>query len=495
MRTLETLLLLANLLAMLVLAVPLHGAMRWLRLAAPAALLVAVAQVVAQGPRWQLVPAYVLAGLFFVVWLLNFGNAGAPTARKGLRRFAPAAGIGLGLLGLVVSIALPLVLPVFRFAPPGGPYAIGTLSYHWVDTGRREIFATSPQARRELVVQVWYPAKEGGSAPLAPYLPDAGALASAQARLHGLPEFSFGHLRYVTTNARVGIPVSDAEPSYPVLLFLEGLTGYRQMNNFQVEHLVSRGYVVVAIDQPYASAAVVFPDGRQVAGLSKQQLEPLIQHSLAPAAPDPTLDGRSYPDSVIAYLARDATFVLDQLVAVNRADPNGILATRLDLQRAGAFGVSLGGIVVGEACRLEPRLRACLVMDAPMPFDVVQAGLRQPAMWITRDAATMQQEGWSLVDIDQHQTSMRSVFEGLPGDGYFVRVRGMFHANLMDIPYFSPLMSWLGVTGPIDAQRAYAIVNVYSEAFFDRHLRGRAASLLDGPASPYPEVLFESRRP
>lgn len=90
---------------------------------------------------------------------------------------------------------------------------------------------------------------------------------------------------------------------------------------------------------------------------------------------------------------------------------------------------------------------------------------------------------------------MRSVFERLPGDGYFVRVRAMFHANLMDIPYFSPLMPWLGVTGPIDPQRAHAIVNAYTAAFFDRHLRGRAATLLDGPASPYPEVLFESRRP
>ena len=204
---------LANLLAMLVLAVPLRGAMRWLRLAAPMALPVAVAQVAAQGPRWQMVPAYVLAALSFLVWLLNTSSAGAPSVRQAPHRFAAAAGIGLGLLGLVVSMALPLVLPVFRFAPPGGPYAIGTLSYHWVDTGRREIFAPSAQARRELVVQVWYPAKPGASSPPAPYLPDAGALASAQARLHGLPQFSFGYLRYVTTNARVGYRCRTPSPT------------------------------------------------------------------------------------------------------------------------------------------------------------------------------------------------------------------------------------------------------------------------------------------
>ena len=170
------------------------------------------------------------------------------------------------------------------------------------------------------------------------------------------------------------------------------------------------------------------------------------------------------------------------------------------MQHAGAFGVSLGGIVASEACRQEPRLRACLVMDAPVPTDVVQSGLDQPTMFITRDAETMRLErrragGWSEADISEHQTTMRAAFESLRGDGYFVQVSGMFHLNLTDIPYWSPLLSWLGSIGPIDPQRAHDIVNAYSLAFFDRHLQGRPATLLDPSASQYSEVLFESHRP
>ena len=67
--------------------------------------------------------------------------------------------------------------------------------------------------------------------------------------------------------------------------------------------------------------------------------------------------------------------------------------------------------------------------------------------------------------------------------------------DFSDAPLLSPLTSWLGVTGPIDAQRAHSIINAYSLAFFDRHLKGRPARLLDGPVRQYPEVLFESRRP
>jgi hypothetical protein len=139
-------------------------------------------------------------------------------------------------------------------------------------------------------------------------------------------------------------------------------------------------------------------------------------------------------------------------------------------------------------------------MDAPMSTDVVKAGLQQPSMWITRDAASMRLErqragGWPEAEIQAHQTSMRSVYESLPGAGYFVRVPGMFHSNFIDIPNWSALASPLGLTGPIDGQRAHGIVNAYSLAFFDRHLLGHPANLLDGPAKQYADVLFESRRP
>lgn len=266
-----------------------------------------------------------------------------------------------------------------------------------MDAGRREVFTTEPNARRELMVQIWYPAMpttSGPSSPRAPYLQETEAFAPALARLFHLPEFAFGHLKYVTTNAMRSAPVAVNERGYPVLIFLEGLSGFRQMNTFQVEALVSHGYIVAAIDQPYAAASVLFPDGSQVSGLSKDEIDPLIVQSLSAAEHAPMLNGQAFKDGIIPYLAQDAIFTLDQLAALNQADPNGILTGRLDLQRIGTFGISLGGIVGSEACRMEPRLRACLLMDAPMPTDVVQAGLRQSSMWITRDAKTMQLEGW-----------------------------------------------------------------------------------------------------
>ena len=90
---------------------------------------------------------------------------------------------------------------------------------------------------------------------------------------------------------------------------------------------------------------------------------------------------------------------------------------------------------------------------------------------------------------------MRAVYERLPGDGYYLQMPGMFHVNFTDFPYFSPITSQLGLTGPVDGQRGFDIVNAYSLAFFDHELKGQPAPLLEGPAEEYPEVQFETRRP
>jgi hypothetical protein len=501
MRPLEILLSLTNLLTFCRLALPLSGSGLWLRYWVPAALLIAVTQVLMQGARWQMFPAYALTGIFFFVWLVqNNTPLGGVTEQSLTHRLVVGLGVGLGILGLVAAVALPIILPVFRFPQPSGPYAIGTVTYHWVDGERPEIFTTDPAARRELMVQIWYPAKQGVSSSPAPYLQDADAVTSALARLHKFPDFALKHFNYVTTNAAEGAPVADDQRGYPVLIFLEGLTGYRQMNTFQVEELVSHGYIVVGIDQPGAAALVVFPDGRQIAGLSKAQMEPLTQQSANPSAKAPLLNGQPFQDGVIPYFAQDVRFTLNQLAAINHTDPNKILTGKLDLAHTGMFGVSYGGIVGAEACLQDARLKACLVMDVLMTADVVEQGLQQPSMWITRPADTMRLErekagGWTEQDIEQTQRTMRAVYNRLPGAGYFVQAPGMFHVDLTDVDLLSPLAQMIGLSGPIGAERAHEIINAYSLAFFDRHLKGRPAALLDGPAEEYPDVIFETRRP
>lgn len=243
------------------------------------------------------------------------------------------------------------------------------------------------------------------------------------------------------------------------------------------------------------------------AGLTVAQFHAAVSPSYLPGETGSLHRGVVLPNgnalddsSIVPYLAMDVVFTLDRLDTLNRADPNGVLTGKFDLQRMGTFGVWLGGIGAGEACRIDSRLRACLVMDAPMSTAVVKGGLHQHAMWITRDAASMRLErqragGWPDSEIEAHQTGMRATYDGLAGDGCFVQAPGMFHSNLTDMALWTPLSRALGLAGPIGQERAHGIVNAYSLAFSDRHLLGCPATPLDGPGRQYLDVRFESRRP
>jgi pimeloyl-ACP methyl ester carboxylesterase len=262
---------------------------------------------------------------------------------------------------------------------------------------------------------------------------------------------------------------------------------------------VSHGYVVVGLDQPGGSAAVSLPDGRTLTVPPRDEIQPLIQQSTTPRQPAPALNNHELPNGIIPCFAEDASFAIDQVTALNGSDPNGLLAGRLDVKRVGVFGISLGAIVAAEASRMDSRINAALLMDAAMPADVVQAGLLPPCLWITRPAADMRLErsrsgGWSESSITETLTSMRAVFDKhAQGSAYYLDMPGMFHVNFTDAPFWSPLTTQLGLTGPVNGKHMWNVINAYSLAFFDTYLKGEQAPLLDGQGRHDGEVRLQRR--
>jgi predicted dienelactone hydrolase len=180
-----------------------------------------------------------------------------------------------------------LVRSVASLPPPHGPYAIGTTTYHWVDEDRQEIFTNKRSDWRELMAQIWYPARQFPDAPRVRYTEDSSIFAPMADLLH-LPVSTFAGLQDISTNAVREAPVA-AENSYPVLIFLHGRGGFRGYNTVLAEELVSHGYVVVAIDQPFAASGVIFPDGRR-------------------AEFDRRMMDRGFIDKVIPFLSHDVLF-------------------------------------------------------------------------------------------------------------------------------------------------------------------------------------------
>ena len=100
MRPFEILVSAANLMTFFILTFPQIRTTPWAKYGVLIALLLTIIQVVFEGPRWPMVPAYALTGLFLSVWLLQTRTsvlAGPLFANK----LAIGLTIGFSLLGLL----------------------------------------------------------------------------------------------------------------------------------------------------------------------------------------------------------------------------------------------------------------------------------------------------------------------------------------------------------------------------------------------------------
>src|SRR6185503_14983527 len=141
---------------------------------------------------------------------------------------------------------------------------------------------------------------------------------------------------------------------YPVIVFAPGggMKGLTYHSLF--EDLASHGWVVAAIDPPYNARAVRMLDGRVLGNLA-----PTERGWPAPKSRDEEM--RFYQERIVHW-ARDVSFVIDQLTALDRG--NGPLARRLALLRGvGVAGHSRGGQAAGTVRLLDDRVRGGINID------------------------------------------------------------------------------------------------------------------------------------
>lgn len=119
--------------------------------------------------------------------------------------------------------------------------------------------------------------------------------------------------------------------------------------------------------------------------MSRDEAVQMVAPSYRSVSLPPKIAARLAPErSIVPYLAADVPLVIDRLSEIN-ANPRHPLYGLLDLQAIGVMGVSLGAIVAAQACQND-RIKACLMLDAPVPTAVADVGLHKPALWIARPA-------------------------------------------------------------------------------------------------------------
>lgn len=415
-----------------------------------------VAHVLSEGPRWHIGPVYVLALYLVTICAWPTGRAPEPDLWIAL--------VGVGFLAAAAGAAT--LLPVFELPGPTGPHPVGTVTLHLVDPTRPEPRTDRADGRREVLVQIWYPADRQG--PGAPYRTPAETTLKTR------------HLARVRTRATLGVPVATTPTRHPVLLFSPAANGRRNHNTIQAQELASHGFVVVGIDHPYDTDLVVFPDGRT-----------------ARFAGNPPGDELAATEEALRVRVADARFVLNEVERLDRSDPAGLFTDRLATERVGVFGHSFGGAVAAEMCLTEPRVAAGVNLDGSIYGAAATRGYGKPLLFFCEDVPLPTPEAIAAAtDETRHRLlALKGDYDKIRRgsamqNGQWITIRGALHINYCDSPLYSPVWRFKR-GGPIRPERAAEITNAYLLSFFRRHLKGEDDGLLDRPSPPYPEVAIQ----
>jgi predicted dienelactone hydrolase len=409
------------------------------------ALLLAVSHLRIEGYRWQMIPGYVAVMVAPVFNPIFFERSSRP------RRFALSI-----ILALILSSAiLGVVYPVFELPTPSGPLKVGTIQYDLVDETRNEEFSKTLTGPREVLIQVWYPAVPSPGQTSEPY------------RTRAETSFRTAYLTLVRTHSFHDAPILEGHAPFPVVLFTPSWHGTRNQNIVQVEELVSHGFVVVGVDHPYGSGVIAFPDGRIIRPQEQANFDTstteTFQKSLHTAVEQ------------VQVRAADLVFVLNSLERLNQKDPQGILTGRLDLDRVGVFGYSLGGAVALQAGWLDHRFKAVENLDGMMFGESFEQGIDQPFFVITdlspatpkvESHISPAQDRWNqLIEKEDRALSQILAEHG----GFILRIPRVEHGNFTDGALLSPLRR-IADTGKSDSRVVMKIVNDYTIDFFESFL-------------------------
>jgi predicted dienelactone hydrolase len=423
--------------------------------------IIVLIHLVMEGYRWQMIPLYGLSALLAISSLTRIRQTSD----------FPKYASYLTVILLLLSTALPILLPVPKIPQPSGPYAIGTSIYEMTDSSRKELYSGKEEARR-FMIQAWYPAEIVAADGKAPWMAHADIFAPAIASFIEMPAYFLNHLTLVDIPAYQNAKLADAEKPFPIILFSHGWKGFNAQNSGQALELASHGYVVIGVQHTYGAITTVFPDGT---------ISPNNPNALPADEDDPNYE--VVARKLVDQWAGDLSFVIDQLNDPKN-EAGSFFDQRVDFSRIGVYGHSTGGGAAIQFCGTDPRCTAVLGMDPfmrPVSAEVIKTGVSQPSFF-------MFSQSWADIADSRNNRLFNQFYPHLTDNLGVVSINGTKHYDFSDLPLLSPIAPQLGLKGPLNGKRVTQIVDSYLIDFFEMTLNNTPSSLFDGNFGDYSEI-------
>jgi len=424
--------------------------------------------------RWQI-------GLTYFLWIIL---ALLLLKKSSTHLVFRMLGFILGFLLISTSFFYAIEMPIIKLPVPSGSFKIGNSSFTITDSSREETHSINPNDKRELFVEVWYPAHMD-EIELPPPIKLWQELYSGD-----LDRVSFftNYLKGISTHSYPDVPPDLRNGPYPVILFNHALQMFSSQNTLLMEHMASNGYIIVSIGHPYESIRVNLKSGAVLAPFitSSEKFSDAmawIEKSSNPIskAKDSMAIEKSREkrgkimlkaiensdiNNVVAEWTRDNSFVLDNL----SSDNNYIFKEILDLTRVGVMGMSIGGATAGELCKTDPRIKAGINIDGLQYGKHNHIGLEVPFMMIYSD------DGAGMNDF---------LYVDSKEEYHELHFKNTRHADFTDLVLIWPIMKIYGQAGSIPTNQMIPLTNNIILSFWDYIFKNSP-----NPYEDHPDVIY-----
>ena len=388
---------------------------------------------------------------------------------------------------VVLILAAAQTTPLFELPAPTGQLPIGTTRWVVTDQSRDEVFA--PGKKHDIEIIAWYPRANTARVPgtiSAPYIRDSMEEVLSFARLAKLGD-AFARLEWVQTHATVDAEPASTPSRFPVIVFQHGYTGLPSSHTALMEDLASHGWAVLHVIHPYEATGAILADGNAVTFTDeKNALRAPITEVFNEWGPEggtmekitaASGDGekeklmRGYlaalknTDLVVKRWTLDVKYVLDHLP---EGGAPGRIAAKLDLNRLGVAGHSMGGVAGAEFCVEDRRCKAGLNLDGiPQYGTMIDSSM--PAPFLMVYSGRTGRAGASDI-----------IYKRSASKYYRIDVKDTLHLDFTDMNYWGGPLRDRGAYGKIDPARAALITRMIVRDFFAQEILKQPSPFLAG---------------
>jgi len=384
--------------------------------------------------RWYGLGVLLLIWAMLGVWTLISKKSNVNEYKAGHTVFN--AIVSMLLVGMVVTPAL--IFPQSTLPKPTGKHEVATFTATYTDNNRIETFSKTG-GNRKVNVEFWFP--------------------------------------------------KDSGNKYPLVVFSPGSFGTKGSNTSTFLELASNGYVVCSIDHPYHALVTSGADGQMVTMDSS-----FIQEVTG-------ANNGKYDESTTFKLEQkwmqlrtaDINFVLESVLAHAKEADSETVYQRIDPDKIGLMGHSLGGESSAQVARERSDIGAVINLDADLHGEYLE---------YVDGKYTLNEKVYPVPILTIFSDVMARLIAAVPNADTVVAVKhvtatapkafevhlmGTDHMSLTDLPLISPfLVSIINASVPkgggqeVDAYATIEKMNAIVLQFFDVYLKGEGNFTYNG---------------